>query len=158
MGKKIDKVWSEIEKGILSITTLLMTFMLVGNAVSRYFFSKSWGFSEEAGRLAIVVMTFVGISYAARKGMHIEMSGFYDMMPERYQRVLTIIINIVTTIVMLISTYLSFQYVVHLYQIGEVSSILRIPLYLVMSFIPLGFFLAAVRYFIDFINVTFKRV
>lgn len=117
MGKKIDKVWSEIEKGILSITTLLMTFMLVGNAVSRYFFSKSWGFSEEAGRLAIVVMTFVGISYAARKGMHIEMSGFYDMMPERYQRVLTIIINIVTTIVMLISTYLSFQYVVHLYQL-----------------------------------------
>src|SRR5690625_4462238 len=109
-----------------------MSIMLVGNALSRYLFSKSWGFTEEIGQLSVVVLTFMGIGYAARKGMHIEMSGFFDMLSEKYQRILRIIINFVTAIIMLICTYLSFQYVIHLYEIGEVTTILRFPLYIVM--------------------------
>src|SRR5690625_460045 len=136
--RKIDKLWSEIEKGILSITTIAMSIMLIGNALSRYLFSKSWGFTEEIGQLAVIVMTFMGIGYAARKSMHIEMSGFFDLLPKKYQRYLKIFINIGTAIVMLICAYFGFQYVIHLFEIGEVTTILRFPVYLVMIVVPLG--------------------
>ncbi|MEI3604270.1 TRAP transporter small permease [Pseudogracilibacillus sp. SE30717A] len=148
--RKIDEIWEKIEAGILSITTILISFMLVGNAVSRYFFNKSWAFTEEIGKVGIIVLTFMGLGYAARKGMHIEMSGFYDLMPKKVQRILGIFINLLSALVLVFCTYLAIKYVQHLHTLGQVSTILRTPLYLTMMFIPVGFFLASIRYFVDF--------
>jgi len=148
--RTIDRIWEKIEAGILSITTILISAMLVGNAISRYFFNKSWAFTDEIGKLGIIVLTFMGLGYAARKSMHIEMSGFYDLMPKKIQRILGIIINLVSALVLMYCTYLAIQYVQHLHTIGQVTTILRMPLYLTMMFIPVGFFLASIRYFVDF--------
>lgn len=148
--KKADRVWESIEEGILSITTILMSIMLVGNAISRYFFNRSWGFTEEIGKMGILVLTFMGLGYAARKKMHIEMSGFYDMMSWKVQRVVAIFINLLSALVLLFCTYLAIQYIFHLHTIQQVSTILRLPLYLTMLVIPFGFFLASIRYFVDF--------
>src|SRR5690625_4174491 len=92
----------------------------------------------------------MGLGYAARKSMHIEMSGFYDLMPKKVQRILVVFINLLSALVLVFCTYLSIQYIQHLYNIGQVSTILRWPLYLTMLFVPIGFFLASIRYFIDF--------
>lgn len=154
---RIDRAWSAIERGVLSITVLAMSAMLVGNALSRYLFSKSWGFTEEIGQLSVIVMTFMGIGYAARKSMHIEMSGFYDLLPEKIQRYLKMFINLITAIVMLICSYLGFKYVSHLFDIGQVTTILRLPLYTVMAVVPLGFLLAFIRYLTDFIKMIVNR-
>src|SRR5690625_2886331 len=148
--RTIDSIWEKIERGILSITTILMSLMLVGNAISRYFFNKSWPFTEEIGKMGILVLTFMGLGYAARKSMHIEMSGFYDLMPKKIKRYLGIFINLVSALILVFCTYLAIQYIQHLHTIGQVSTILRMPLYLTMLFIPVGFFLASVRYFVDF--------
>src|SRR5690625_4252548 len=116
-----------------------MSAMLVGNALSRYLFSRSWGFTEEIGQLSVVVLTFIGIGYAARKGMHIEMSGFYDMMPKRWKRIVSMFIELGSALVLAILTYLSCKYVIHLYNLGQVTTILRFPLYITMLVIPIGF-------------------
>lgn len=156
--QKIDLLWEKVEKGILSITTILMSLMLVGNAVSRYFFNKSWPFTEEIGKVGIIVLTFMGLGYAARKKMHIEMSGFYDMMSLKMQRVLSIFINLLSALVLAFCTYLAIEYVIHLYILNQVSTILRIPLYLTMMVIPIGFFLATVRYIVDFVDRLLTKV
>ena len=148
--RKIDEIWANVEKGILSITTIAMSIMLIGNALSRYLLNKSWGFTEEIGQLAVIVMTFMGLGYAARKGTHIEMSGFFDLLPEKYQRYLKVIITFFTAIIMLICTYFGFKYVHHLFVIGEVTTILRLPVYTVMIVVPIGFFLAFARYVTNF--------
>lgn len=150
--RKLDSIWEEVEKGILSITTILMSLMLVGNAVSRYFFNKSWPFTEEVGKMGILVLTFMGLGYAARRKMHIEMSGFFDMMSWKWQRIIGIFINLISGLVLLFCTYLAIQYISHLHTLQQVSTILRIPLYLTMLVIPLGFFLVSIRYFVDFVE------
>jgi len=154
-----DRIWVEIERFILSVTTILMSLMLVSNAISRYFFNKSWPFTEEIGKMGVLILTFMGLGYAARKGMHIEMSGLFDMMSQKVQRILRIFINIVSFIILGICTVLAFQYVKHVYDLNQVSTILRIPLYLVMLVIPLGFLLASIRYLVDFlISLTQKNI
>lgn len=146
----IDSVWESIERAILSLTTIMMSLMLVSNAISRYFFNKSWPFTEEVGKIGIIVLTFMGIGYAARKGMHIEMSGFYDLLPAKAQRILGIFINLISALVLVLCTYLAILYVHHLYVLNQVSTILRVPLYLTMMVIPIGFLLGSIRYFVDF--------
>lgn len=154
---KIEKIWSSIELAILGLITLVMSVLLAGNAVSRYLFNKSWGFSEEVGSLALVAMTFLGIGYAVRKKQHIEMSGFYDLLPKQAQWALRLFIDLVSAIVLLFLTYLSYEYVLHLHQIGEVTTMLQFPVYLIMAVMPIGFFIAFLSYLVDFIKGIYTR-
>lgn len=141
-----DRIWEQVEHAILSLTVILMSIMLIGNALSRYFFNRSWAFTEEVGKIGVVVITFIGIGYAARKGMHIEMSGLYDMMSKKWRRNVSLLINFGSALVLAIFTYLSIRYVQHLYYLGQVTTILRFPLYITMLVIPLGFLFGTVRY------------
>lgn len=150
--KKVDKIWTEIEKGILSITTIFVSLLLVLNALSRYFLNNSWGFSEEIGKMGVIILTFMGLGYAVREHMHIEMSGLYDLLPPKFKYGLDLLINLGSFLVLGLCAYLGLQYVIHLYDLGQVSTILRWPLYLTMSVIPLGFFLGALRFLIGFIG------
>lgn len=153
----IDKVWEEIEKAILSLTTIAMSLMLVGNALSRYFLNKSWAFTEEVGKMGVIVLTFMGLGYAARKKMHIEMSGFFDLMPFKMQRIVGMGVHFISAIVLLYCAYLGLEYVQHLQKLGQVSTILRVPLSVTMFVVPLGFFLSGIRYFVDlFIGIKQK--
>jgi len=148
--KAVDNALEKVEAGLLSITTILISVMLVSNAISRYFFNKSWAFTEEIGGIGIVILTFMGLGYAARQGMHIEMSGLYDLLPTNIQRILGIFINLISAIVLVYFTYLGILFVQHLHNISQVTTILRIPIYLTMLFVPIGFLLASIRYFINF--------
>jgi|SRR5690625_36502 len=150
--KKIDHIWTEIEKGILSITTILMSLMLVSNAISRYFFNKSWPFTEEIGTMGVILLTFMGLGYAVRQKMHIEMSGVYDLLPPKVKYVLDLIINAGSFLVLGLCTYLGIKYVMHLHELGQVSTILRLPLYLTMLVIPIGFLIATFRFLVDFVK------
>lgn len=153
----IDKIWTSIEMMILSVTTILMSILLMGNAVSRFAFNHSWAFTEEVGQIALVVMTFGGISYAARHAKHIKMDGLFEAFPERIQKLLSIFISFVTAGVMLFVAYLSLQYVLYVHELGEVTTVLRIPVYITMSIVPIGFFLAFIRYFVDFVVISFVK-
>lgn len=155
--RKIDAVWEAIERAILSLTVIGMSLMLIGNALSRSFLNKSWAFTEEVGKISVIVLTFIGIGYAARKSMHIEMSGFYDMMSKRWQRYLSLIIQSGSALVLGFLTYLSFQYVHDLYVSGRVTTILRYPMYITMSVIPIGFLFGTIRYVIDFIKTIVNK-
>lgn len=129
-----------------------MSAMLIGNALSRSFLNKSWAFTEEVGKIGVIVLTFIGIGYAARKSMHIEMSGFFDMLSKRWQRYVSLFIQIGSALVLAILTYLSFRYIEHLYVLGQVTTILRVPLYLTMLVIPIGFLFGTIRYIVDFVT------
>lgn len=157
MLQKIDAIWEKVERGILSITTVLMSLMLVGNAISRSFFNKSWPFTEEVGKFGIIVLTFMGLGYATRRKMHIEMSGFYDMMPPKVQRIVAIGIQFISALVLLLCTYLAMKYVIHLYDLNQVTTILRVPLYLIMLVIPFGFLLASIQYVVGLIKTILKK-
>jgi len=78
------------------------------------------------------------------------------MMPFKMQRVVGMSVHFISAIVLLYCTYLALQYVQHLHALSQVSTILRMPLYMTMSVVPLGFFLAGLRYLIDFI-IGFKK-
>lgn len=155
--RKIDTIWEKTEQAILSLTIILMSLMLIGNALSRSILNKSWAFTEEVGKIGVIVLTFIGIGYAARKSMHIEMSGFFDMLPKRWQRYVTLFIQTGSAIVLAILTYLSIRYIMHLHALGQVTTILRVPLYLTMSVIPIGFLFGTIRYVLDFVATVFRQ-
>lgn len=58
----------------------------------------------------IVVVTYAGLSYAARNGRHIRMSAIYDAMPAKTRKVLMIVMASVTSAFMFSLSYYSKNY------------------------------------------------
>lgn len=144
--KLLDNMIVKIEEFILSYAVIIIAVMVVGKALSRALFSYTPPFADEVSQIAIVVATFMGISYAARKGRHISMSAFYDLAPFKLRKALAIFIPLVTAVILFVLTYYSVLYVQNVYQDGTVTSALQMPKYYLYLFIPVGFFLGGVQF------------
>ncbi|MGI8313470.1 TRAP transporter small permease [Halobacillus mangrovi] len=144
--KGLDKLILKIEEFILSYAVIIIALMVVGKALSRALFNYSPPFADEVSQIAIVVATFMGISYAARKGRHISMSAFYDLAPFKVRKILAIFIPLVTAIVLFVLTYFSALYVYDVYESGRVTSALQMPAYYLYIFIPIGFLLGGIQF------------
>lgn len=153
----IDSGISRIEAIILAVGVLLMALNTVANVIGRFVLGESLFFSEEVNRILIVMITFAGIGYAARHGRHIRMSALYDALPTSARRILMIIISFVTSAVMFFLCYYSVTYIESIYSTGRVLPTMGIPLYLMYLWVPIGFTITGIQYFLTGIKNIFSR-
>lgn len=145
--RRFDRYLMKIEEFILSYAVILIFVMVTGNVLSRAITKSSWSFSAEVSQFAVIIATFMGISYAARKGRHIRMSAFFDLAPKRMKKILAIMISAVTAIILLVLAYFSTDYVLWTMSTGRVTTALQVPAYFMAIFLPIGFVLGALQYF-----------
>jgi len=159
MGKSLFKAITRTEEFILSYSVILMAIVLVGSVISRKVFNYSWTSAEEIGQTLTLIVTFLGIGYAAKKAKHITMSALYDQVSNKYKKILTTIITGGTSLAMFYICYYGVLYTLNVYELGRVSPSMRIPMYLIVAVVPLGFFLGAVEYGRTFIkNLREKEI
>lgn len=155
----IDQLISRVESLILAAGVLLMAFNTMANVVGRFVFGESLFFSGEVNRILIIMITFAGIGYAARHGRHIRMSAIYDALPVGGRKALMIGISFFTGLIMLFLLYYSLVYIVDLYSKGRILPALSIPIFLIYLWVPLGFLITAIQYFLTAIkNLTSRDV
>jgi C4-dicarboxylate transporter, DctQ subunit len=142
----IDKGIARFEAFVLAFGVLLMAANSIANVIGRFVFARSLYFSEELNQFLIVLVTFVGLGYAARKGRHIRMSAVYDQLSDRQRKAMMILIAGVTAVAMFVLAYYSFLYVVRVGTLGKVTPSLQIPLYLTYFWVPLGFIITGIQY------------
>jgi C4-dicarboxylate transporter DctQ subunit len=142
----VDSAIARFEAFVLAFGILLMATNSIANVVGRFVFARSLYFSEELNQFLIVLVTFVGLGYAARKGRHIRMSAFYDQLSDRGRKILMIIIAAVTAAVMFALAFYSYQYVARLFSLGKVTPSLQVPLYLTYLWVPIGFVITGIQY------------
>lgn len=143
---KIDSAVAHLEAWLLAAGVLLMAANTVANVVGRFLFQSSLFFSEELNRILIVLITFAGISYAARQGRHIRMSAIYDMLPAMPRKALMIMISLVTAVFMFGLCYYSITYIGTQASRGRVLPSLGIPVWWTLVWVPIGFFMTGLQY------------
>lgn len=148
----VDAVIARFEAIVLAYGVLLMAVNSVANVVGRFVFSQSLYFSEELNQFLIVLVTFVGLGYAARKGRHIRMSALYDQLSDRNKKILMIFISAVTCAIMLVLAWYSYKYVSRVARLGKVTPALQIPLYLTYLWVPVGFVITGIQYFLTIVR------
>ncbi|MBB4022347.1 TRAP-type C4-dicarboxylate transport system permease small subunit [Confluentimicrobium naphthalenivorans] len=142
----IDIAIARTEAVMLAAGVLLMALNTISNVIGRFVFQSSLFFSEELNRILIVLITFAGISYAARHGRHIRMSAIYDALPAPARKILMVAISIITAILMFALCYYSVSYIVTLASRGRVLPSLQIPVWVIYLWVPVGFFMTGAQY------------
>ncbi|TCT04556.1 TRAP-type C4-dicarboxylate transport system permease small subunit [Tepidamorphus gemmatus] len=141
-----DGIIARIESVMLAVGVLLMAGNTIANVVGRFVFMKSIYFSEELNSILIVLITFAGISYAARHGRHIRMSAIFDNLPVPARRATMVLIAFVTAIFMFGLCWYAASYVMTLAGRGRVLPALQIPVWWMYAWVPMGFFMTSLQY------------
>ncbi|WP_170577755.1 TRAP transporter small permease [Ruegeria arenilitoris] len=153
---KIDAVIGRIEIWILGWGVTLMAVNTIANVFGRYVFNQSIYFSEELNEFLIVIVTFMGLGYATRKGIHIRMSAIYDALPVKLRKGLMVVIATTTAIVMGALAWYAFEYVQKVASRGRITPALQLPLYLTYVWVVIGLALASFQYLLTAIrNLNF---
>ncbi len=142
----IDVAIARIEAVLLAAGVLLMALNTVANVVGRYALGESLFFSEELNQALIILITFAGISYAARHGRHIRMSAIFDAMAPPLRKPLMVAIAVITAAAMFLLCWYSVDYVTTQASRGRLLPALQIPVWYIIVWAPLGFFLTGLQY------------
>lgn len=142
----IDVAIARIEAVLLAVGVLLMALNTMANVVGRFVLGQSIFFSEEVNQALIVLITFAGISYAARHGRHIRMSAFFDAMKPPLRKLLMVVIALVTSAAMFLLAWYALDYLMTQASRGRLLPALQIPVWWIIVWAPLGFFLTGVQY------------
>lgn len=155
----IDSTISRIESFLLATGVLLMAANTVANVVGRFVFQSSIFFTEELNRIPIILITFAGISYAARQGRHIRMSAIYDAMPPPVRKVMMVVIALTTAVLMFGLCWYAIGFIETQASRGRVLPALQIPVWWTIVWVPVGFFMTGVQYLLTAIkNLTDKDI
>lgn len=155
----LDRGIARFEAVVLAIGVLAMASLSVANVAGRFLFGTSIYFTEEANQFLIILITFVGIGYAARMGRHIRMSAIFDTLPDLGRKILMVTIALVTAAAMFVLAWYAFFYVQGVYETGRVSASLRIPMYITQIWVPIGFTITGIQYVMTaVVNLTQKDV
>ena len=111
----------------VSIVTCVFALfiMLIVNVIARTFFTSLY-FAEEVSEFLTIFITFVGVSYAARKGRHIRMGAIIDTVPKKVEKIFVYFICVVSAATMFAMAYYSFDYAFKVFTRAQSSSA-RLP-------------------------------
>lgn len=155
----IDSTISRIESFMLATGVLLMAANTIANVVGRFALGQSIFFSEELNRILIILITFAGISYAARQGRHIRMSAIYDALPPRVRKIMMIVISFITAICMFGLCWYAIGYIETQAGRGRLLPALQIPVWWTLIWVPVGFLMTGLQYLLTAIkNITEKDI
>ncbi len=154
LGRAVDAV----EVFVLSAGTGALALLLMVNVIARTFF-RSIYYAEELSEVLITIVTFVGVSYAARKARHIRMGAILEALPVKLEKVMVMLISGISAVVMFVLAYHSYNYLIFVKTMEQTTPSLRIPYWIFLIIVPIGFFMAGFQYVRTVIkNFTEKEV
>ncbi len=142
----IDVQISRFEGVMLAVGVIAMTINTIAAVISRYVFNDAITYTDDLNMIFIVVVTYAGLSYAARNGRHIRMSAIYDAMPAKMRKALMIVMASVTSAFMFFLSFYSYYYIVEVYESGRILPALGLPVFYIYLWVPVGFIVTGLQY------------
>jgi C4-dicarboxylate transporter, DctQ subunit len=142
----IDLQISKFEGLMLALGVIAMTINTIAAVISRFVFNNAITYTDELNVIFIIVVTYAGLSYAARNGRHIRMSAIYDALPAKMRKALMIVMTSVTSAFMFFLSFYSYYYIVEVYESGRILPALGLPVFYIYLWVPVGFILTGLQY------------
>lgn len=150
--KKLEQLLDSLE-AILCIlfgsTMIIATILIV---VYRYVLNQPFTSGEEAARYLTVWFIYVGVAICAKRRGHLGVEAFTLVMPEKLRKVVNKLADLLTIFMFLFLMVCSVLMVKQYALTHQESTMMRLPMTLVFSIVPVSMLLSAVHYIINFVN------
>ena len=145
MSKKLLSKLSNFDLAIAGTALgALILYTFIG-VIMRYFVNRPITWGEEFQLLCIVIIIFFGAGAGFRTGNHVAIDFIVDRFPWKAQRVIVLIMYVISVVVMVYFFIQSSMFVRQMLITRRTTNILRIPFFLIYSAFPFGCFLIIVN-------------
>lgn len=126
------------------ITLIVLTF---SGVIMRYVVGKPYTWLEEVQLFCMVWIVFAAGGAAFRTGSHVAIEMVVEMFPEKVQKIIGYVIDIVVFAVIAYLFYNSLGFIQMFVRNGRASSMLKIPMTVQYGIAPVSYILMIVSYF-----------
>ncbi len=143
---KIGNIIYSFEKWaviVLLAFTVTLSFMQV---ILRYFFNAGFAWVPEIVVFAFISMTLLGASTGIKNGVHIGVDVIVKLLPLKFQKFSEIFTNLSGAALFLFMSYLTYKFVMYFREMGQLSIITEIPIWMMISYMPVAFLFMAFHY------------
>lgn len=142
----MSKLFDAIEDWFLVITLGAMLVLNFANVLSRYFLNLSMSFTEEITTNLFVWSCFIGAAAAAKRGAHLGLSMFTDMMPACWQRRVGLIVSMMSIAMFSVIIWTSIGMVQAQIASKQTTPALGIPEWTMGIAVPVGAAFCLIRF------------
>lgn len=141
------KQWLDVklEEWLLILSFIFIILLVFLQVVSRYVFNVPVGWSSELSRYLLIWITWISASYAIRKQEHIRITLLVDRFSRRAKKITELFVIIVWSAFAFVMAFVGTEVVLSLQMMGQKTSTLGIPMWVVYLIIPIGGVLMIIR-------------
>jgi len=136
MLARVESLFVSANRWILIVLIGVMAALVVGNVISRYAFSHSFSWVEEATRYMMIWAAFLGAGPALRVGGHIAVETLPQALPPAGAKVLRLVLMTVMALTLAVLAWVGIDYVAFAWE--QESPVLGWSLGKVYLAIPVG--------------------
>lgn len=154
--RRLFLVIHRLEEVVLATAMIAIAAITILNVFARNLLNHNLAAAEELNQFLIVLVCFVGLSYAASQGRHIRMTALFDQLSTRSRKRLILVISGSTSALMFVLAWYALKYAL---AVEMVSPVLDVPLRYVYLTAPVGLVLGGIQHGLTFArNLTTPEV
>lgn len=157
MYKKLVNIYDHFEEIFLVLCIFVMVVVIFLQVVMRYGFNNSLSWTEELARFLFVWASWIGISFAQKKGEHIKITLINDKFKGKAKTIVLILGNLFTLAILAVLLYKGIEITGKVADMASVTSALKIPKWIIYASLPISCFLMSVRIIKGTINSVFIK-
>lgn len=136
----------KIQTAIVVVALSLMIVVVGLQVFFRFVIKGSLPWSEELSRYLMIWTVYIGASLGAKEGAHIGVEAFISFLPKKLYKFACLVAGIISIIFCIVIAMLSFKVVQGIYNAGQLSPAMEIPMWWAYGAIPVGSVLMAISF------------
>ena len=145
--KRLDRYLDLYETASFVVLLSVMTIVVFIQVICRYILKASLPWSEEVSRYCMIYTVFIGVGAGLKAGTHTGVDALVMVFPPSIKWWVILIEKVLCFALSVISFALSAEVVIRLFQSGQKSATLFIPIAFAYVAMPLGFLGGSIRSF-----------
>ena len=157
--KKIFNLLDEnFEKPFLAIGMLAIILLISFNTIYRYIivevFDQTGGvfWIQEVARYIFIWISYLAVAMAIKSRTNIRVDVVHDSLPERFQNMSWVVVNVLFLVFTLAITYLSIIHIQLMMNFPQTTPALGIPFHMIYLVLPISFGLMSLRLIQDLVK------
>jgi C4-dicarboxylate transporter DctQ subunit len=150
--KKIDEGLTRIEEAVVAALLFLMSCVIFLSVMERFLLQLGITWAEELARYLSVWGAFIGAALAAKKGAHIGIEAFVQLLPPKARRFEEMIVSALCLVFSLAVLFTGAKFLNKLAATNQLSAAMRINMVWAYGAVPTGCALMSVHYFIKVVT------
>ncbi len=144
--KKISTAIFQFEKWLIIAMLTFIFILSFSQVVMRYIFNIGAAWIPEIIVFCFIIVTLAGTSTGVISGVHIGVDVLVKNLPRKIKWYLSIFVSICGLTLYSFICYVTYAFVLYFKDMGQLSIVTEIPIWITISYIPVSFAFTAFHY------------